>query len=265
MMSGMEQVADRLAVVTGATGGIGVELVQLLAQQEWQVLCVGRRFQALDAACHGSSFDSRLVRVQVDLEEHGAAETVARAAEATGLPVALLVNGAGRGVLRGFEALGAQEARSLVDINYRVHVEITSLLMPALVRSQGRVLNLCSLVGYLPAPQLSLLAASKTALLNWSVALRREMRGRVAVTAFCPGVTKTRFLERAGMSHLGLERRFFSADPARVAELALQASAQDKAVAFTSVTDRIVAGLACAIPGRWLAAAADLVLGRRQT
>lgn len=178
--------------------------------------------------------------------------------------VDLLVNCAGRGVLSSFADSSVDEQRALLRLNTEVPVELTHALLPELLSRRGAVLNIASLAAYLPAPDLSLLAASKAALLHWSVAQPRELGGAVSVTAFCTGVTGTAFLERAGMARLGLERFIISTAPELVASKALDAVAKKKAVAFATKADRFAALTFKLLPARASAAVVAHFVSRGQ-
>ena len=125
---------------------------------------------------------------------------------------------------------------------------------------RGAVLNIASLAAFMPLPNLSVLGASKAALLHWSVASRRELMGSVSVTAFCPGIAKTPFLRTAKIDHLRLDERFFASEPAVVARRALDAVANNRAVAFATTLDTVSATIASFVPRRLAAALVHSIL-----
>jgi uncharacterized protein len=148
----------------------------------------------------------------------------------------------------------------MARLNFEVPMELTHALLPTLQSRRGAVLNIASLAAFMPLPNLSVVGASKAALLHWSVALRRELMGAVSVTAFCPGITKTPFLRAAKMDHLRLDERFFASEPAVVASRALDAVANNRAVAFATTLDTVSATIASFVPRRLAAALAHSIL-----
>ncbi len=219
-----------------------------------RVVAVGRSWDSLEALRAAVHPNSAVLPVEADLLDGNAIAHLVKVLRDQDINVDLLVNRAGRGVLSSFADSSMGVQRALLRLNMEVPVELTHALLPDLMSRRGAVLNIASLVAYLPAPDLSLLAASKAALLHWSVALRRELRGAVSVTAFCPGVTRTAFLERAGMARLGLDRSIISTAPEVVAAKALDAVVRNKAVAFATKTDRLAALAFKLLPARASAA-----------
>ena len=239
----------KTALVTGASGGIGGCIARECAKRGMRVVAVGR---ALRAASHPSTL---VLPLEEDLLDRDAIAHLIGVLRIQDIKVDLLVNCAGRGMLAPFADSELDSQRALLRLNMEVPVELTHALLPDLLYLRGAVLNIASIAAYLPAPNLSLLSASKAALLHWSVALRRELRGAVSVTAFCPGITRTAFLERAGMAGLGLERSIISTAPEVVAAKALEAVARNKAVAFATTADRLAALAFKLLPARASAAA----------
>jgi short-subunit dehydrogenase len=249
------QVPWKTALVTGASGGIGGCIAHECAKRGMRVVAVGRNRESLEALRAALQPSGAVLPVVADLLDPGATAHLIAVLRDKDVNVDLLVNCAGRGMLSPFADSAFDVQRALLRLNMDVPVELTHALLPDLLSRRGAVLNIASIAAYLPAPELSLLAASKAALLHWSIALRRELHGAVSVTAFCPGVTRTAFLQRAGMARLGLERSFISTAPEVVAAKALDAVARNKAVAFATKTDRLAALVFKLLPARASAAA----------
>jgi short-subunit dehydrogenase len=246
------------ALVTGATGGIGHHLVAQCIADGMRVIAAGRDEQGLAALHRGVAGDA-LQTCRVDLLSEDAVDTLAAACDRAGRSLQLLVNCAGRGQLARFAEAAIDEQRDLCRLNFEAAVVLTHGLIARLVDGRGQVLNIASLVGHLPATNMAMLSASKAALLNWSLALRAELRGRVGVTTFCPGITRTPFLARAGMAHLRLDERFFAHDAAHVARRALDAARRNQAIAYANLLDRAGALSMRLVPASVLARVASVL------
>lgn len=167
-----------------------------------RVLAVGRDSQALQDLAAAVASDA-LIPVHADLLAGDAIDIIEATCAHAAPTLQLLVNCAGRGLLSRFESESFDYQRDLCRLNFEMPARVTHALLPRLAQGAGQILNIASLVGLLPASNMAMLSASKAALLNWSLALRAELRGRVGVTAFYPGVTRTPFLARARMARHG--------------------------------------------------------------
>lgn len=244
-----------VALITGATGGIGRHLVALCLAGGMRVIAVGRNDRALAALAASSD---GLMTCQVDLLSDQAVEAIEEACDRMGPGLRLLVNCAGAGLLAPFAGDSFEVHRDLSRLNFEAAARVTHALLPRLIEGHGQVLNIASLVGLMPAANMAMLSASKAALMNWSLALRAELRGRVGVTAFCPGITRTPFLARARMAHLKLDA--FAQEPERIARLALAAARRDRAIAYAGPLDSLLAAAMNVTPGDFLGRLAALVL-----
>lgn len=248
-----------IAVITGATGGIGGHLASLCAAQGMHVVAVGRDRTSLQALAVRLGSEA-VTQCALDLLGDGAAEAVLHACSRVDAPLRLLVNCAGKGQLAAFRDASFSSQREIWRLNFEVATELTHVLLPSLESGRGQVLNVASLVGLLPTPNLAALSASKAALLNWSLALRQELKGRVGITTFCPGITRTCFLKTAGMSHLRLEEHFFAEEAERVARWALDAVLAGKALAYCGHQGRIAALAMRLLPSGFLSVLAGMLL-----
>lgn len=192
---------DPLAVVTGASSGIGEAFSRQLSARGFRVLAVARRrdrLAALEAAT-----GHRVTGLPQDLLAAGAAEAVAARAEELG-GADLLVSSAGRGCFGPFGAMDRQEALELVQLNVTVAVELVHRLLPTmLARRRGGVIVVTSAGAFYATPNLAVYGGTKAFLLSFTEALATELRGTgVRALALCPGPTDTEFGEVAGMAEL---------------------------------------------------------------
>jgi short-subunit dehydrogenase len=190
----------QLAVVTGASSGIGLELARLFAADGFDLVIAAEDDELQNAADALRIGGGRTVEaVQVDLATpEGVEELVARVERP---PQALALNagiGAG-GAFIGDTAL-ADELK-LIDLNVRSTVHLAKLLLPRMVeRREGRVLVTSSVASTMPGPFQAVYNASKSFVQSFALALRNELKDtNVTVTALMPGPTDTEFFERADM------------------------------------------------------------------
>jgi short-subunit dehydrogenase len=189
-----------LALVTGASSGIGRELARLAARDGYDLIVVARRADRLSAlATELSEFGATAESVVVDLAQPTGTRTVVEAV--ADRPVEVLVNDAGVGG-RGRFATERRLAADLamIQLNVTTLVELTGLLLPGMLeRHRGGILNVGSIAGYLPGPGQAVYNATKAFLKSFSQALSEETRNTgVRVSALCPGPVATEFEKVAG-------------------------------------------------------------------
>jgi short-subunit dehydrogenase len=200
-----------LALVTGASGGIGLETARLLAARRHDLVLVARRAAELErlgadlTAAHGVTVTS----LATDLGVPGAADALADQLDARALAVDVLVNNAGVGQFGPFVEADAAQQAGMVELNVVALTTLTRRLVPAMVRrGQGRLLNVASTAAFFPGPLMAVYYATKAYVLSLSEALAEELRGTgVTVTALCPGPTLTGFQAQAGLE----DSQFFKA------------------------------------------------------
>lgn len=193
--------ASALAVVTGASSGIGEAFSRQLSRQGFRVLAVARRIERLRAL--EVETGGRTIGLQQDLREADAAEVVAqRAGELGGAD--LLVSNAGRGIFGPFEELDARDARDIIQLNVAFPVELIQRLLPTmLTRRRGGLIVVTSAGGHYSTPNLAVYGGTKAFLLSFTEALATELQGTgVRALALCPGPTSSEFGRVAGMSTL---------------------------------------------------------------
>jgi short-subunit dehydrogenase len=189
-----------LAVITGASSGIGREMARLAARDGYDLIVAARREDRLAAlAAELATLGVTTKPVVVDLSQPASAHEVhAVIAERS---VDVLVNDAGVGG-RGRFATERQLATDLamIQLNVSTLVELTGLLLPGMLeRRRGGILNVASIAGYLPGPGQAVYNASKAFVKSFSQALSEETRNTgVRVTALCPGPVDTEFAAVGG-------------------------------------------------------------------
>jgi short-subunit dehydrogenase len=233
-----------LALVTGASGGIGEELARILARHGHDLVLVARSADKLAALAERLELDHGiLVRVIAkDLARPEAAAELHEALAAEGLAVDVLVNNAGLGLLGKFAEIGIEGDVEMLRLNIEAPTLLTRLLLPSMLeRGSGRILNLASTAGFQPGPLMAVYYATKAYVLSFSEALANEVAGTgVTVTALCPGPTETGFSSRAGSE----QSRLFKGptmDARTVAEIGYAALMAGKPVVIPGLRNRILA------------------------
>jgi short-subunit dehydrogenase len=187
-----------LAVVTGASSGIGAEFARVLSARGYRVLAVARRADRL--AKLEAETGGRVIPEVRDLIADGSIEAVANRAEELG-GAHLLVCNAGRGLHGRFVDTARAETLSMLRLNVMASVDLAAQVVPRMVtRGSGGVIVVASTLGFVTSPFLAAYGASKAFLLSFAEALSTELRGTgVRAMALCPGPTISEFSEVAGL------------------------------------------------------------------
>jgi len=240
-----------VALVTGASSGIGLELAKLLAANGHDLVLVARREKEMrDLADQLSRQHEIAVRVvAADLARPGAPERIAEALASDGVEVGTLVNNAGFGLRGSFTRLPVARQLDQIQVNVTALTHLTALFLPGMqARKRGRVLNVASTAAFQPGPQMAVYYATKAYVLSLSVALAVELEGTgVTVTTLCPGLTVTEFHEVA--EHLKSDAFMRHAMTAEdVAEIGIRAALKGKAVVTAGFTNQLLGGVVKILP-----------------
>jgi short-subunit dehydrogenase len=187
-----------VALVTGASAGIGWEFALQLAARGYDLILVARRRERLDELAARVRAEHGVERAEViaaDLADPAAPGTVAVAVAQLGLAVDLLVNNAGFGTHGRFEKLDPARETEEINVNVASLVALTHAFLPGMLeRGNGGVINVASTASFQPVPYMAVYGATKAFVCSFSEALHEEVRRRgVRVIALCPGPTATEF------------------------------------------------------------------------
>jgi len=193
----------RTALVTGASGGIGRALAELLAADGYDLVLVARQEEKLRdladelAARHGT----RSLVLALDLSRPDAPQAIADRVSAEGLDIDVLVNNAGFGGLGRFADRPLATDLAMIQVNVACLTALARLFLPGmLARQRGRILNVSSTAAFQPGPFMAVYYATKAYVQSFSEAVAAEVEGRgVTVTAFAPGPVRTGFQDAAGI------------------------------------------------------------------
>ncbi|OOL30070.1 oxidoreductase [Rhodococcus rhodochrous] len=207
-----------LALVTGASSGIRLELARLFGRDGYDLVLVARSDALDDATRALAATGAAVIPVRADLRTATGVEAVCTAVTATGRPLAAAALNAGTGQGGLFVDTGLDDQLEVVDVNVRSTVHLAKYVLDGMAgRGTGRVLITSSVVSEMPGPYQVVYNASKSFLQSFSEGLHEELRGTgVTVTALMPGATDTSFFRKAGMADAPIARGPKD-DPAKVA------------------------------------------------
>ncbi len=242
----------QIALVTGASAGIGVDLAECFARDGYDLILTARSEAPLNqvaqrlAAAHGVKINV----IAQDLGAIGGGASLANAIGARGLEVDVVVNNAGYGHAGALTSSDLATQLGMIDLNVRALVELTYLFWDRmLAKKRGGVLNVASTAAFQPGPLMANYYASKAYVLSFSEALWEEARGTgVHVSCLCPGPTASKFRERAGTGKTRLAQSAKVMASAPVARQGYEGWKRNKRVVVTGARNAIQAALAPFIP-----------------
>jgi short-subunit dehydrogenase len=253
-----------LALVTGASRGIGADLARELAADGYDLVLASRsegdmQRLAAELAAHGA--DATVIAA--DLSRPGAAARLIAEIDAKGRAIDVLVNNAGLGAIGRFDRSEPKRIEEMLQVNIVALTELTRLVLPAMqARRRGRILLVASTAGYQPGPRMAVYFASKAYVLNFGEALAWEVRGSgVTVTTLCPGATATDFFRVAGAGNGRAVGPMMSS--AAVAKLGWRGCKAGRRVVITGAMNRVLAFGGRLAPRALLLPAVDLLNARR--
>lgn len=244
-----------LALVTGASKGIGKALAEELASRGYHLLMVARNPEELRQVSEEMSakFEIEALPYVADLAEPTQVNKLIRDvmnqhAEA----LRILVNNAGYGMWGWFQDLPLEEQFRMMQVNVHTPVALSHALLPVLHQNgPSYILNISSSTAYQALPTMTVYAASKAFMVQFSRGLRHECDRQglnVKVTCVSPGATKTYFIDRAGMEPLRKMADAVGMTPEAVAKIAIRAMFRGKMEVVPGGLNKLGAALARYLP-----------------
>jgi len=245
----------RWAVVTGASSGLGRGLAARLAERGMSLVLTGRNPARLDEAAREIRCAAPRVQIETVVADLAIRPGVSALLDHVGdRPIEVLVNNAGFGSYGLFAAANAHREADEVAVDVSAVVTLARAFLPGmLARGSGGILNVASTIAFQPAPYQAVYGASKAFVLSFSEALWAEARAAgVAVTALCPGPTRTGFVDALGadVGHTAIYRRL--AEPGPVIDAGLRALDKGRAVVIPGVRNKLIAAIGRFMPREWL-------------
>lgn len=212
----------KFALVTGGTGGIGLEFAKLLAADHYNLVIVARDRQELDDVSNTLSarHPIEVVTIQKDLFDRDAPREVIETLKAKGIVLDILVNNAGQGVYGEFVDTELDRELAIVQLNINACIVLTKYVLKDMVaRNSGKILNVSSIAGKVPGPYQAVYHGTKAFVHFFSEAVRNEIKDTsVTITSLLPGATDTDFFNKADMEVSKIVQEGDLADPADVAK-----------------------------------------------
>jgi uncharacterized protein len=229
----------KVALVTGASAGLGVEFARQLSKRGYALVLAARRKERLEelAAELGNAR-----AVAVDLSKASAAAKLMADIEANGETIDLLVNNAGFGLIGRFAELDAKRERQMIDLNIGVLTDLCRAVAPGMIeRKAGGIINVASTAAFQPGPKMALYFATKAFVLSLTEALHEELKPHgIKVSCLCPGPTRTEFGDVAGFGGNGLFDKVAMEAPEVVA-VGLRGLDKNKAVVVPGILNKLSA------------------------
>jgi short-subunit dehydrogenase len=251
-------VSGRLALVTGASSGIGAALARVYASHGYDLALTARRADRL----HALADEARLrygvesLVIPADLAEPAAAAQILAAVAANGREVDALVNNAGYAVPGGYAATDWADQRALLQVLVTAPCELAHRVLGGMLeRRFGRIVNVASLAGLIPGARgHTLYGPAKALVMRFSQGLHLETQGTgVHVSALCPGLTYSEFHDVAGtraqVSEGAPTWMWLGAD--EVAQAGYEAAEANRPICVTGAPNKAIAALAKIIPDEW--------------
>lgn len=240
------------ALITGASGGIGLALARELAARHHDLLLIARSGQRLEELADGlrQDFSVNVHTLALDLATPEAAAAVAQWVVSSGYPVDILINNAGFGSWGMYDEIPESEFQGMMQLNMVTLANLCRMLLPILKKEKrAYILNVSSTAAYQAVPTLSLYAATKAFVLVLTRGLNWELKG-TSVSASClsPGPTSTGFIDRANLGRIKERAEKFSMTAEAVASLAVNGMFAGKPEIIPGFTNWLSAKLAEIVP-----------------
>jgi short-subunit dehydrogenase len=234
-----------VAVITGASAGIGAELARVFAANGHELVLVARREQRLRELADeiAASGRPKPLVLAVDLAQRDAGAELGGALAADGCEPQYVVNNAGFGLIGHAAAIDRAAQLEMIDLNARTLLDLSLAFVDSLARHRGGILNVASVAGVMPGPGSAVYYASKAFALSFSEALHHELKPQgVRVTCLCPGPVSTEFQIRAGIAPSGAHP-LVDVPAARVAEEGYRGLMRGKRVVVPGLIPKLLFAL----------------------
>jgi uncharacterized protein len=244
------------ALVTGASGGIGLCLAEELAKKKVNLLLVARSEDRLTAAATRlkSIYGIEAFFLAIDLTQPSAEDKVKAWIDTHQWPVNILINNAGYGLWGRVDELNTSALNNMMQLNMSSMVNLCHSMIPILKKqTQSYILNVASTAAYQAVPTLSVYAATKAFVVLFSRGLRWEIKGSgISVSCLSPGATSTGFVDRAGMQAMKEKAEKFSMKAEAVASIGIAGMFKRKAEIIPGFVNRISVTATYFLPKKWV-------------
>jgi short-subunit dehydrogenase len=245
-----------VALITGASAGIGLDLAKLFAKGGHDLVLVARNEEALRGVA--GECEKLGVKAHVlakDLSQANAAQEIFDELKAREIAVEVLVNNAGFGTHGPFVRTKLEDEVGMIQVNIAALVALTRFFLPAMVaRKSGKIMNVGSMAGFVAGPYMSVYYATKAFVLSQSIALAQEVKKHgVIVSVLCPGPTKTEFQKRAKIAESKLFKTPRSMTSMDVAKAGYKGLMKGKLIVVPGFSNKVIRVAAKMVPRGMLA------------
>ncbi|MBC6479100.1 MAG: SDR family oxidoreductase [Hormoscilla sp. GM7CHS1pb] len=232
------------ALITGASSGIGYELSQIFAENQYNLVLIARRQEKLQEiqANLKKNYQVNVIVISQDLAQNNAAQVLFDTLNQQKIKIDVLVNNAGFGDYGFFVESNWEKMQQMIQLNIMTLTHLTRLFLPGMIqRSQGKILNLGSIASFQPGPLMAVYFATKAYILSFTEGIANELQGTgVTATVLCPGPTASEFQVTANQQASKLIKGKKLAKAAEVAQLGYQALTQGKTVVVHGLTNKLL-------------------------
>lgn len=234
----------KTALITGASGGIGMELAKIFAANQTNLVLAARsEAKLIELKNELAQYKVNILVVALDLSQPEAASSLFDYCNSKQLQIDYLINNAGFGDYGMFVSGNWKKQEEMIRLNIQTLTHLTHLFLPSMVkRKYGRIMNVASTAAFQPGPLMSVYYATKAYVLSFSEAIASELEGTgVSVTALCPGPTESGFQNAAAMTESKIVKGRKLPTSKEVAEYAYKSMMKGKVVAIHGFLNALLA------------------------
>lgn len=245
----MEQ--KKIAIITGAGGGLGREFVRLLATDKKldEIFVLGRNEEKLNSLV--TEFGSKIKPYIIELSDRNKIKEFEKYLRTQNVDIKILINNAGYAKFCSYDNISFDASLDMVDVNVNAVVALCLIIIPFMNKG-AHIINISSQAGFQPVPYMNIYSSAKTFVKNYSQALNTELKSKgINVTAVCPGWIKTPFFDRAVVNAPKSPSHFwFMTTPDVVAKKALNDAYKGKDISICGLYVNICRILTKILPER---------------
>jgi len=248
----------RTALITGASGGLGMEFARIHASKGDNLVLVARGKDKMNVLKSDleKKFNISVYVIGKDLTESNAPKAIFDELKLRKIKVDYLINNAGFGDFGVFAECNWEKQSQMISLNVMALTYLTRLFLPTMIKQKfGKILNIASTASFQPGPTMSVYFATKAFVLSFSEAIANEVRGTgVTVTTLCPGPTATGFEDAAALHSSGLFKSNQIATAQQVARFGYKKMMAGRTVVIHGLLNNILALSVRFFPRKWVTA-----------